>query len=136
MRSRDGSSSFLLTICTIVFFIYSNLYAKEYYISYRYVVKDAVLYNETFLLSKAMKKCIGKPKDEVLIFNKKHKSLKELLSDSSGEFIEYVHKLGLEVQNRTLQNSMQNSSLTVLTLKTTCFDIDYNKDFVVIRSIK
>jgi len=59
MRSRDGNFSLSFTIFFIIFFNYTTLLADEYLISYRYVIKDAVIYNEQLNISKAMKKCSG-----------------------------------------------------------------------------
>ena len=60
MRSRDGSNYFLFTI--FFYLVLSNslaLDASEYLISYRYVVRDAILYDENLQISHAMKKCRG-----------------------------------------------------------------------------
>jgi len=136
MRSRDGSYTLLLSICTIIL-LSTILNAKEYYISYRYVIKNAVLYNESFGLSKAMQPCIGQKdsKNSITLLNSSKKNLKEFLSDTSGEFIDYIHKLGLDVKNQTIQTNMQNSSITILTLKTMCFNIEINENYIKITPI-
>jgi len=137
MRSRDGSNTLLCRPCALIFFLVLTLFgSEEYLISYRYVIKDAFLYNESFLLSKAMRKCSGTPQKEITIFNEKHLSLKKLLSDTSGEFIFYLHKLGLDVEHRVIQNNMQNSDTTILTLHTTCFKVDFNEDFVILTPLR
>jgi len=136
MRSRDGNNSFTLAICSIVFFNSLVLNASEYLISYRYVVKNATLYNETLYIAKAMQKCQGTPTKPIYLDNPKQKNLKELFSSLDSEFIEYVHKLGLHVEHKDMTNNFQISSITILTLKTTCFEVDFNDNFVKISSLK
>jgi len=136
MRSRDGNHSFTLAICSVVFLHSLALHASEYLISYRYLVKDATLYNETLFISKAMKKCLGTPQKPIYLDNPKQKSLKDLLSSYDSEFIEYIHKLGLHVEHQEKTNNFINSSTTILTLKTTCFKVDINENFAKIAPLK
>jgi hypothetical protein len=82
-----------------------------------------------------MKKCIGEKKKE-LILSSNSKDLKETISQNSEEFIEYMHKLGLQVENIDTTTNLQNSSITILTLKTTCFKVDFNDNFVKIAPLK
>jgi len=99
-------------------------------------VKDVILYNEKFYISKAMQKCKGTPQESITLSNEKNKPLKQLLSDVDSEFIEYIHKLGLHVQHTGITKNMQNSSTTIITLKTTCFKVDFNDFFVKIAPLK
>jgi hypothetical protein len=60
MRSRDGDHNFSLTISTIIFLFSSlALNASEYLISYRYLVHNAILYDESLEVSKSMRVCGG-----------------------------------------------------------------------------
>ena len=136
MRSRDGNHSFTLAVCSVIFFNSLALNAGEYLISYRYMVKDTTLYNENFFISKAMKKCEGSPSKSIYLDNPKHKNLKDLLSSYDSEFIEYIHKLGLSVENKDVSNKYKISSTTILTLKTTCFKVDINENFAIIAPLK
>ena len=136
MRSRDGNHSFTLAVCSVTLLSSLALHASEYLISYRYLVKDATLYNEIFYISKAMKKCKGSPSKPIYIDNPKHKNLKNLLSSYDSEFIEYVHKLGLSVEHKDVTNNYKISSTTILTLKTTCFKVDINENFAIIAPLK
>lgn len=137
MRSRDGNLNFSLRLCTVVILFSSlALSASEYLISYKYIVKDAILYNETMLISKAMTKCEGTPQDEFILQNRDEDSLKKLIFKNSEEFIEYIHKLGLHVRHDEKTIDMQNSHTTVLTLKTTCFKVDFNDNFATIAPLK
>lgn len=137
MRSRDGNLNFSLRLCQLVILFSSlALSASEYLISYKYIVKDATLYNETLLISKAMTKCQGTPQDEFMLMNRDADNLKKLISQNSEEFIEYVHKLGLHVDHDEKTINMQNSYTTVLTLKTTCFKVDFNDNFATIAPLK
>lgn len=137
MRSRDGNLNFSLRLCQLVILFSSlALNASEYLISYKYIVKDATLYNETLLISKAMTKCQGTPQDEFMLMNRDADNLKKLISQNSQEFIEYVHKLGLHVDHDEKTINMQNSYTTILTLKTTCFKVDFNDNFATIAPLK
>jgi len=136
MRSRDGNHSFTLAICSVTLFSSLALQASEYLISYRYLIKDATLFNETFYISKAMQKCQGTPSKPIYLDNPKHQNLKDLLSAYDSEFIEYIHKLGLHVEHKDITTNFKNSSTTVLTLKTTCFKVDFNENFAIIAPLK
>ncbi|MCW8838263.1 MAG: hypothetical protein OQJ77_04375 [Thiovulaceae bacterium] len=137
MRSRDGDNSFSLRLCTIIFlFIISSLKAEEYYISYRYVVKDAIIYNESLQVSPAMQKCNGDTYLPLILENNKSKNLKEILSNNSLVFIDYLHKFGLNVEHEEKTSNYKNTSTTVLTLKTKCFKVDFNDNFARIAPLK
>lgn len=141
MRSRDGNRTFSLSICFIILLLISaKLNATEYLISYRYVVKDATLYNEKLFISKAMQKC--KASDEstqikpLILESSSNKNLREIISKNKNEFLEYLHKLGLYVEHKSSTTNLQNTSSTILTLKTTCFKVDFNDSFVKIVPLK
>ena len=136
MRSRNGNRNLLLRLLSVIFFNSLSLSAGEYLISYRYVVKDAVLYNESLEISHAMKKCRGVLQKELLLSNTIDNNLEKLISQNSEEFIEYIHKLGLNVQHKEITTNLQNSSTMILTLKTTCFEVDFNDSFVKIAPLK
>ena len=68
--------------------------------------------------------------------NPKSKNLKDLLFSYDSEFIEYIHKLGLSVEHQDVTNNYKISSTTVLTLKTTCFEVDINENFAIIAPLK
>ncbi len=136
MRSRDGNRYLTLRLCSVIFFSSLALNAGEFLISYRYTVKDAILYNETLEISNSMTKCYGEPQQELILSNTNNKNIKNLLSINSDKFIEYVHKLGLHVEHKEETKNLQNSSTTILTLKTTCFKVDINENFAIIAPLK
>ena len=138
MRSRDGDKSFLCRYCALgLFFLcMPALYGAEYFISYRYVVKNAVLLNESLQVSRAMKKCSGTPETSLLLDYNKHSKLKDILQANEEEFFHYISKLGLHVSHREKISNMQSSSTTIVTLKTTCFKVDFNDNFVKISALK
>ena len=136
MRSRDGNNTFTLAVCSLILFHSLSANASEYLISYRYAVKNSQLLNEKFQLSKAMQKCSGNTYDEITISKKKGETLQNLLSNSEGEFISYIHKLGIDVKSSDTTQNFINSSTTILTLKTTCFKVDVNENFVIIAPLK
>jgi len=101
MRSGDGNIYCSRTIYTLVLFYSLALDASEYLISYRYQVKNATLYNEILQISKTMQKCNGKVIDSLILDNKNKNNLKDIISNNSQEFIDFIHKLGLEVQPKS-----------------------------------
>ncbi|WP_415397955.1 hypothetical protein [Sulfurimonas sp. CS5] len=135
MRSRNGNHSFTRTV--LIFLLSSlALDAKEYLISYRYVVKDAILYNESLSISSSMTKCLGKPLQALTFTSYGNENLKQNISENSELFVDYIHKLGLQVEHKGITNNFQNKSTTILTLKTTCFKVDFNDNLVRIAPLK
>ncbi|WP_193111495.1 hypothetical protein [Sulfurimonas paralvinellae] len=139
MRSRDGDHSFTFSISSIILFALlfsSALFADEYLISYRYSVKDAALYNETLFISKAMKKCKGKPSNFLILDPQKSDNLKDILLANKEEFSDFLYKIGLNIDHQEKTSNSVNHSTTVLTLKTTCFKVDFNDNSVKIAPLK
>ena len=137
MRSRDGNKSFSLSICSVVVFFLSSIFlqADEYLVSYRYVVKDATLYNETLNISKSMKKCEGEEADSIYLQSNNQHNLKDIISKKSTKFIDFIHKLGMDVDHKEITENFQNRSTTIMTLKTTCFKVDINQNFAKISAL-
>ncbi len=136
MRSRDGNSYLILRLCSVILFSSLALSAGEYLISYRYVVKDAIVYNETLHISSAMKKCTGKSQKELILENTTNGNFVKLLNENKEEFYEYIRTLGLHVEHNEKTVNLQNKSTTILTLKTTCFKVDFNDNFAKISALK
>jgi len=138
MRSRDGNQTFTLSISAIIFFLFSSLAlnASEYLISYRYSVKNATLYNETLYVSKAMKKCVGKSSISLILDADNSRNFKDILLKNEDEFITFLYKNGLNINHAEKNRNNINSSYTVLTLKTTCFKVDFNDNSVRIAPLK
>ena len=136
MRSRDGSSTLSRSICSLILLSSLTLNAAEYLISYRYVVKDATLYNEELYISHAMKKCEGVPQKPLFLESDGSDDLKNIIDKNNEKFIEYVHKLGLDVNHKDTNINLHNSSTTILTLKTTCFKVDFNDNLAKIAPLK
>jgi len=136
MRSRDGNNYFSRRLCSIILFNSLALHASEYLISYSYTVKNALLHNESLLISKAMKKCSGIEQSSIILENDGKKDLKKLISSNNEEFINYIHKLGLHIEHNEKTQNYQHSSSTRLTLKTTCFKVDFNDNFAKIAPLK
>ena len=136
MRSRDGNSNLALTICSVILLNSLVLNAKEYLISYRYIVKDATLHSELLYISDAMQKCKGKEEKPLILISDDNDTIRETISKNSEEFIDYMHKLGLHVEHREVTKNYINHSTTTLTLKTTCFKVDFNENLVKIAPLK
>ena len=136
MRSRDGNHTLSLSICTIILFHSLALHASEYLISYRYLVKDTIVYNETLDVAKAMQKCKGNASNSLLLATNENKDLKKILTKNHEKFIDYIQKIGLNVIHYEHTTNFQNTSTTILTLKTTCFKVDFNDNFAKITALK
>ncbi len=136
MRSRDGNRTFSLRLCSVILFNSLALNASEFLISYSYTVKDATLYNETLHISKAMKKCSGTPQKSFIFDTDGEDDLKKIISNDRERFINYIHKLGLHLKHNEKTIDYQHSSSTTLTLKTTCFKVDFNDNFARIAPLK
>jgi len=136
MRSRDGNRNFLLRLCSVTLLLSLALNASEFLISYRYVVKDAIIYNETLYISSAMKQCSGKPQKELILENTTNGNFTKLINENKELFYEYIRKIGLHVEHSEKTKNMQNSFTTILTLKTTCFKVDFNDNFAKIAALK
>ena len=137
MRSRDGNHSLTLTVSTIIFILGSlALHAGEYLISYRYTVQDAILINETLDISKSMQKCLGRESASIFFPNENNSNLEKTIATNREEFTAFLHKLGLIVEHKEQTINAHNSSITRLTLKTTCFKVDFNDTLVKISALK
>ena len=137
MRSGDGNRTSTFSIFKIILLLYSfALCADEYLISYRYVVEDATLYNEKLDISKAMHKCQGTPSSAIFLEHNEKKDLKEIIMMNQEEFISFVHQLGIDVQHTSINTHYSNHSTIIMTLKTTCFKVDFNDSFARISSLK
>ena len=139
MRSRDGDYTFtfsISTVTTLFLLLSSALFADEYLISYRSSVKDATLYNETLYISKAMKKCQGKPYDILILNPHRSDNLKTILLQNQEEFTSFLYKIGLNIEHKEETRNSINHSYTVLTLRTTCFKVDFNDNSVKIAPLK
>lgn len=137
MRSRNGDRPFIRSICaTIIISSLSLLNAQEYLISYRYVAKNALSYNESFYVSHAMTQCGSHSFEPLILENTDDSNLKAILLNNFDLFFDYIQKLGLHVQHREHFINHQSASFTSVTLKTTCFKVEFNDSFVIIQALK
>ncbi|MDD2790456.1 MAG: hypothetical protein PHU40_07315 [Sulfurimonas sp.] len=136
MRSRDGNRLSALSIFKLIFLFYSlALSAGEYLISYRYVTQNAILYNEVLSIAKAMHKCTGTPSSTLILESDGSDNLNQIISQNEDEFLSFIHALGLDVKHSEINTNLQNSSTTILTLKTTCFKVNFNDNFAKISPL-
>ena len=92
MRSRDGNRYFLLRLCSVALLLSLALNASEFLISYRYVVKDAIIYNETLYISSAMQKCTGKAQKELILENTTNGNFTKLIHENKEIFYVYIRE--------------------------------------------
>jgi hypothetical protein len=83
-----------------------------------------------------MKKCDGKPKKAIFLTSYGDEDLKQTIKKNEQEFIDYIHKLGLHVEHNEQTTNYKNTSTTILTLKTTCFKVDFNENLAKIAPLK
>ena len=136
MRSRNGNSFSLFAICSVICLSSLALHAGEYLVSYRYVVKDMILFNDSLQISHAMKKCDGKPDKFIELVDNESEDLTQIIKNNSFEFTNFIHTLGIDVKHKETTINAQNSSTTILTLKTRCFKVDFNDNLARITALK
>ncbi|MBL0709061.1 MAG: hypothetical protein JJW00_08440 [Sulfurimonas sp.] len=100
------------------------------------MVRDAILYNEKLSISASMKKCQGKPYNPLILPSYGDDNIQLTIEKNFETFLDYIYKLGLDVRHSSLTKNAQNSSTTILTLKTTCFKVDINENFAKIAPLK
>jgi len=83
-----------------------------------------------------MQKCSGTPQEHLLLTTDKKNDLKDIIKNSEEEFIDFIHKLGLSVEHKEKTTNLINTSTTILTLKSTCFKVDFNDNFATIAPLK
>jgi len=136
MRSRDGNCTLSCRLCTLIFLTSLALNASEYLISYRYVVKDTILYNETLQVSQAMQKCEGTPQKSLNLPSNNTSDIKKVIHSNMDTFVTFIHRLGISVEHEEKNINYQNKSTTILTMHTTCFKVDFNDNFAKITPLK
>ena len=82
-----------------------------------------------------MRKCCGRPTNTLLLKNYNN-NVKEIISKNSKEFINFLHKVGIEVKHRDETINAIYTGTTILTFRTTCFKVDFNEDFAKITALK
>ena len=84
-----------------------------------------------------MQKCKGTIFQKPLILESKNShDLKYTLQRNSEIFFQYLSKIGLVVENHETLYNQTDQSFTIITLKTTCFKVDFNENFVKIAPLK
>ncbi|CAI6149226.1 MAG: hypothetical protein SPLUMA2_SPLUMAMAG2_00910 [uncultured Sulfurimonas sp.] len=83
-----------------------------------------------------MQKCDGKTYNPIIFETRDDKNLKKILEHNKEKFIDYIHKLGLIVEHKDSTINFQYTSTSILTLKTRCFKVDFNDNFVRISPLK
>ena len=136
MRSRDGNRNFTLSITLLIMLNSLVLNASEYLISYHYVIKNMIIHNEELQISSAMKKCYGNSYNPIILETNNNSNVKKIIYNNFETFTQYIHTLGLEIKNNNQIVNNINSSTTILTLKTTCFKVDFNDSLVKISPLK
>jgi len=137
MRSRDGNHSFTLRLCSLILLSSLALNAGEYLVSYKYTVKNSILYNESLEIAKSMTQCRGDITNQSLILPTNNtKDFKALIANNQEVFIDYIHTLGLQINNSEITTNNQIQTTTIMTLKTSCFKVDFNDNFVKISHLK
>jgi hypothetical protein len=83
-----------------------------------------------------MKHCSGSPLKTIIFSRNNNETFKELISKNREEFVEYLYYLGLNVTHEAKTTDAQNHSTTTITLRTTCFKVDFNDNFAKISALK
>jgi hypothetical protein len=83
-----------------------------------------------------MQPCQGKPYPELTLEKEPNQSLQDILTPQNELFFHYIAQLGLEVNFAQETTNAQATSTTIITLRTTCFKVDFNDYFVKISALK
>ncbi|MBT5935438.1 MAG: hypothetical protein HOG88_08910 [Sulfurimonas sp.] len=83
-----------------------------------------------------MQKCKGKPYQSIVFQTRDDKNLKKIIEKNHRKFVDYIHHIGLNVEHHDATINYKYSSTTILTLKTTCFKVDFNDNFVKVSPLK
>ena len=138
MRSRDGNRSYLYAVLSLIL-TFSTLYGgEEYLISYRYSTQNSVLFNDSLDIAKAMTTCGDTSYGEKLTIELQENShnLKKTILRNLDLFYLFINKIGLHVRNdEKIQNGISSSMITV-TLKPTCFTVEFNENSVTLTPLK
>lgn len=134
MRSRDGDRPLTLTILTLIFLPY--LWADEYIISYRAVVRDAIMVSETLNVSRAMQKCEGRHTTSVLLETGGSDDLHQIIVHDHDTFFSLMQQTTLHIDHREKNIDATNQSHTILTMPPQCFTVDINQDLAKITALK
>jgi hypothetical protein len=97
-----------------------------------------MLLNESLDVSKTMTPCKGEllGNSLLLIPQDNSKNLEKTLLQNSDQFFSYINTLGLHVRNFEQVLNGIDSSLTTITLRPTCFTVEFNENFVKIAPFK
>jgi hypothetical protein len=87
-------------------------------------------------VSKAMQKCHGKNYNTISLPSNHAKNIKQVISTNKEQFINFIHNIGVEVKHRDETTNGFYRDTTILTLKTTCFKVDFNENLVKITALK
>jgi len=134
MRSRDGNRLKTLAIFSLVFCV--QLLGVDTIISYRLVVRDAIILNDYLSVSRAMTKCEGHAKNAIYIDTNGSKNLHTILENNPEAFTQFIAHENLQVSHREKTLNAVNHSTTILQMAPTCFAVDFNEDFVKISPLK
>jgi hypothetical protein len=83
-----------------------------------------------------MHKCKGTASSPLLLELHNSKNLKKIIALHNEKFIHYIQKIGLDIKHYERTTNLQNTSTTILTLRTTCFKVDFNDNFAKISALK
>jgi hypothetical protein len=100
------------------------------------MVKNSLLYNEKLYVSKAMTKCQGKATRSLELERDDSKNLKQILLNNPDKFFLFLSTNGIFIENKDIIINGVDSSSTVITLKSQCFKVDFNDNFVKITPLK
>jgi len=135
VRSRDGNHPFLLAICSLVLSVTLN--AESFYISYKTIVKDAVVVSQKLYISPAMIECkILKNNKPLILIQNDNETLDTMINRELDLFLEYMSKHSLHVKSSQSVINSQSKDLIELSFAPTCFTVNFNDGFVRISPTK
>ncbi len=112
------------------------LISQDFILSYRVAVKDSLLLNERFTISKSMTKENFYIDFECRILEIDELSLIELINLSKEEVLECLFKNGVKLKSYDNSFNFLNSSTSVLSIPPKRFNIENSDGFIIMRFAK
>lgn len=134
MRSRTRNRHFIFAVFQLIIPL---LWSKEdYLIGYRLHTQNAILSADIFQTSKAMLPCHGEAGITLTLPREPAQTFESVIKNNKTLFLETFASEALHIQSYSIQNSLNIRDENSLTLKTQCYAVEINQDFVTITHIQ
>lgn len=134
MRSRTRNCCLLFTAFQLV--TPQWLLGEQYLIGYRLATKNSQIISENLQISKSMTPCVGVGVADLTLLREPNASLEKILRRHEDQFLAFAAQQPLHLQSHQKIEPQSHFSAETLTLKTQCYAVLFNDDFVTISHLK